>query len=1570
MASASGVTGIANVGSTAALTLNNLASVVTVDVNTNSSVTTLNFSNAALAGTNTLTINLDGVSDAGGANTGDIILTSAAGAANTLETVAVVSRSVSNTIETLYTTGVGATALNISGDQNLTIADALNNEVVTVSAGDATGALSFTVGTGGVAVTTGSGADSVVGGTGNDNISGGAGNDTVDGSTGADTIGGGDGNDQITGGTGVDVLTGGADNDTFLYAAAADLIAATAGADAAIDSVVGGDGNDVVSVAAAISIGVAGADSLARITGVETLTQTAGAGSTVVIASDAALSDFRTINVSAASAANTVTLTGVTVGVSVLASGSGDTITVGSGADTITGGAGADSITGGDGADSITTGAGQDTVSSGVGNDTIIGGANVTDADLIVGGADTDTLTLSGDYTAGSALSTASTISEVENITVATGHVTSGTARSYSIAVDNDNNVDTGAAVTTDVLTIDASALKAAEDLNSDGDSTDGNEAAETLTFTAATASSYSVSVTGGAGNDTITGSTLADTIVGGSGNDSITGGAGSDSLDGGAGSDEYVYANTHFVAADVIADTGASGTDSVSITSTTAVTDAMFANKTGLESATLASAVTYTLGANAQAAGITSVTMSAAGTLVASDYTVGLSVTDAGATPQTITTGSGADTVTLTTGANDVVTLGAGDDTLAGGAAITAADTLTGGTGTDVLTLAGGATAGNVVATSITFDSDFSGFEQITVGAGLTATAVANANDTAGSVNDYTLALVDANVVAATTFSVDASALRTTITTGLGGDNEIGGTGANADTTTGEENLSLNASALTGTRSVSVLGGAGNDTIQGGAGADTITGNAGADSLVGNAGADFITGGDGNDTITGGDGADSLDGGNGNDTFVQTISQFNGDADTISGGTGTNTLELSTTAAVTIADVAFNGRLSGITNVTVSDNSSDTVTWTLGAYSQAAGVTTVTVGATTVGVIDATSYGVAITLAGDAGADTLTGSALNDTITGGAGADSITGNAGNDNINGGAGANVIDAGTGDDTVTITDVGDSDSVTLGTGNDTVVGGAAVSAGDTLTGGTGTDVLSLAGDYTLTTDGDFTGFETITLSSGVQAVAVDGGNDTIGDAYIYSITLGDATNVASGTTMTVDASALTAATILTTLGGNEIGGDDDSTTDETLTLTATAVSGSVSVLGGAGNDTVSGSAQADTITGNGGADSLVGAGGSDVISGGDGADTVTGGADADTITLGAGADVVIIDSVANSTGTTYDTITDFVTGTDKINITLTTSDNSFDVSGFAVVSNFNDGIVSLSTSRGDAFYSTADGKLYVDDNGSGSINASLDHVVSMASVAASDINFSITGAGSANTIVGGAGADTIDGAAGADSLTGGAGNDNITGGNGADTIIGGTGADTIVLGSEGATTDVVRLAAGDSSASISLTASRATYTGVDTVTGFQLAGGDLLDLAGTLTLAGNTAGTNGTDSTAVLSAGGSDVIKSHAISATGLTTFDDADTFATAVALGDAGDVGAAIEYLSLNDIGDAGATVVFAGSGNGGASYYVYQQTASTAGATGGYILVELVGVSATGGIEVGGTTASTIVLG
>jgi Ca2+-binding RTX toxin-like protein len=496
-------------------------------------------------------------------------------------------------------------------------------------------------------------------------------------------------------------------------------------------------------------------------------------------------------------------------------------------------------------------------------------------------------------------------------------------------------------------------------------------------------------------------------------------------------------------------------------------------------------------------------------------------------------------------------------------------------------------------------------------------------------------------------------------------------------------------------------------------------------------------------------------------------------------------------------------------------------------------------------------------------------------------------------------GADDVTAGNGNDTVTLTDVANV-KVTLGDGNDTVTGGATVTAADTLTGGDGTDVLQLnAGSTagaegadkgtdatsTISFDGDFTGFETITLAAGAASVdSSTDGKDKAGALNKYEITLGDATNVAATKVLTVDGSALRAGVITGIGDGTDDGavrniGESDTTGSETLTLTATAISGSVSVLGGAGNDTITTSAQADTIvsgagndviTSNAGNDSISAGDGTDNINAGDGDNTVDGGAGNDTITsgtgndvittgagdhtvtsgggndsitanigndsitagdgndtivagdgndtveggngvdvidLGGGSDVLVYTAVANSTGTNFDDVSNFTSGTDRLLITVVSdaagvtgfdpaAANTIDLSGLAVVGSFADGLVSLSgngTTRvfSDGFYSTTEGKLYIDSNGDGQINQSTDMIIKIGTVAVADVGFSVnTGAG-ADTVTGGAGNDTLLGEAAADSLTGGAGNDSIVGGAGGDadvdTITGGTGADTMTGG---------------------------------------------------------------------------------------------------------------------------------------------------------------------------------------
>ncbi|WP_143736662.1 beta strand repeat-containing protein, partial [Erythrobacter dokdonensis] len=189
-----------------------------------------------------------------------------------------------------------------------------------------------------------------------------------------------------------------------------------------------------------------------------------------------------------------------------------------------------------------------------------------------------------------------------------------------------------------------------------------------------------------------------------------------------------------------------------------------------------------------------------------------------------------------------------------------------------------------------------------------------------------------------------------------------------------------------------------------------------------------------------------------------------------------------------------------------------------------------------------------------------------------------------------------------------------------------------------------------------------------------------------------------------------------------------------------------------------------------------------------------------------------------------------------------------------------------------------------------------------------------------------------GNDTIDGGEGNDIIYGQEGNDIISGGDGIDLIVGGTGADTLT---GGAGADTFRISSAESSVLVGGTGNSGTITGYDRITDFEL-GLDTLDLVGTPVLA-NFSSTN--DSTLTING---QTVKSHSIS-NGIITFDDANTFATALTITTDADVAAVVQYLQRNDIGSAGATVAF----NAGGRTFIYQQVGATPDAAND-ILVEL----------------------
>ncbi len=141
-----------------------------------------------------------------------------------------------------------------------------------------------------------------------------------------------------------------------------------------------------------------------------------------------------------------------------------------------------------------------------------------------------------------------------------------------------------------------------------------------------------------------------------------------------------------------------------------------------------------------------------------------------------------------------------------------------------------------------------------------------------------------------------------------------------------------------------------------------------------------------------------------------------------------------------------------------------------------------------------------------------------------------------------------------------------------------------------------------------------------------------------------------------------------------LAGNDVltGGLGNDTIDggagnDTASYSASTVAVAVDLrrstaqdTGGAGIDTL---VSIENLVGGRGADTLFGNDAANRISGGDGNDRIAGFGGADTLTGGAGANTFIYTSVNDSLATARDKITDFVAGTDKINLALIDANTS-------------------------------------------------------------------------------------------------------------------------------------------------------------------------------------------------------------------------------------------------------------------------------------------------------------------
>ena len=997
-----------------------------------------------------------------------------------------------------------------------------------------------------------------------------------------------------------------------------------------------------------------------------------------------------------------------------------DTVYGGTGNDSLYGGSGNDTLIGDAGNDILAGGAGNDSLSGGADADVFVV-VNNEGVDNIAGGeagigTDSDTLSFAGssvgvtvnvtaaeagDYTAGTGTGTFSQIEIVtgsaQNDTLnATGStasitlnggagndaITGGSANdllsggddadTFNIVANAGNDTITGGEGGTDSDTLSFAGATVGVTVNVN--------TAEAGTYTAGTGTgtfSQIEIVTGSAQNDTLnaTGSTASITLNGGAGNDTITGGSANDALSGGNDADTFnIVANA---GNDTIAG-GSGGTDSDTLSfagSTVGVTVNINASEAG----------SYTAGTGTgNFTDIEIVTGSAQNdTLNATGNSAAI----------TLFGGAGADSITGGS-ANDVLDGGTGADTLAGGLGN---DALSGGADADVFVVGANQGVDAIDGGSAGTDSDTLSFAASTSGVTVTFTTAEGGTFGAGS-GSGSFAEIEVITGSALNDTINASASTTAATLFGGAGNDILTSGAGNDLLSGGFDAdTINVGPSSGTDTI--IGGEGptNDTdtlafsgtssgvnvvfsgneagsyvigaasgtfteiegIQGTSQADTINASAAtsAVTLSGGAGDDSVAGGSGNDVIDLGTGADTADGGAGND-IIDLGADAQSDLVIFSDGDGQD--RISNFTAPVFSAGTYMGRdllnVSGLTDaagrpvnvfdVVVSTDGSGNAVLT---FPNGESLTLVGVPAAQVSsVAQLMAMGIPGpdgTVQGTAGDDLIDGgylgdpggdrvdsndallpghSAQDDLIVAGAGNDLVFADQGNDTVYGGTGNDQLYTGAGNDTafgdagndVIDGDVGD-DLIYGGANDDFLVGNLGA---DTLYGDAGTDVL-FGGDDNDTLFGGADddqlqgnlGNDSLSGGDGQDNLNGGEGDDSLsGDAGNDQLSGGDGNDALDGG-----------------IGQDEVdgGAGNDSLSAGAGDDFVVGGSGDDTSFGDAGNDQINSGVGNDLTYGGTGEDLVFGEGGNDTVYGGDDRDTVYGGLGHDTIYGDAGNDLV-------------------------------------------------------------------------------------------------------------------------------------------------------------------------------------------------------------------------------------------------------------------------------------------------------------------------------------------------------
>lgn len=944
-----------------------------------------------------------------------------------------------------------------------------------------------------------------------------------------------------------------------------------------------------------------------------------------------------------------------------------------------------------------------------------------------------------------------------------------------------------------------------------------------------------------GIGNDLdnhITGNTNKNILTGGAGNDTLDGGTGADTMEGGLGDDTFFVD----LGLDVVTDTG--GLDTVHSSSV------LYTLRDGLENLVLidgaisgtgnaaVNTITGTGNANTLSGGggvdtlqglagndtyITDaddVIIEAGGIdtiVIGTTYTLGVNFENLTLSGVLAIDGTGNDEDNILTGnkMNNTLSGLVGDDTLAGGLGI---DTLIGGVGDDVYTI----TDSRAVIVEVVEEGDedvINAAVNYTMGAGVHVETLNLTGKTANGTGNELDNIINGNDAVNVLIGNDG---HDTLDGKLGADRMVGGLGDDI------YYVSMNKDVVT------ELLNQGKDTVVTTVQKYTLGANIEVLFLV--AGDNFFQVGIGNtldNTLNGSTGIDSLDGKTG--------------ADLMQGGEGDDFYFIDN-----VGDVAFEYANEG--NDTVSSTISHTI------YSHVEG----------------------LVLTGTAAIDG-TGNSLNNVINGNTGANILSGLDGNDTLDGKVGIDTMIGGLGDDVFFVDHISDVVTEIADEGTDTVNATLNYTLGVTLENltllgraaiGTGNDLdNTLIGSFGANTLFGGLGDDRLDGSNGIDKLYGGLGNDTYvietkGDLVVENASEGiDTVRAAMTYTLVDNVENLTlTSTFKVNATGNAldnviIGGTNDNIID--------GKAGADTMTGGTGNDTyyidnigdsvnelLSGgtdkvissvsyrlSAHVENLTlavgtlaingtGNDLKNIIIGNAGNNILDGRVGADTMSGGAGNDIYYVDNIKDVVTdtggVDMVYSSATHTMATGIESleITGFADVNVTGNASANTITGNEGNNSINGGGGIDTMAGGLGDDTYvvdvagdvvteNASEGRDTIQSNLTYTLAANFENLTLLGKAA-------IHGTGNAedNSIVGNVAANTLSGDAGEDALFGGGGNDLLLGGFGDDILYGQAGADILTGG------------AGADFFTFEVTSA---YSGIDTITDFDIGSNDALDL---------------------------------------------------------------------------------------------------------------------------------------